>query len=113
MDTVLEWPDGALTIRDLKTGKLKTDNRQLGIYRVALLKIFDVDIDWGEYFYTKKDLSRSGGYVDLSRYTEDYVGSMLRDLDKAITEEVFLPNPGEHCQMCGVREHCREMGNLS
>lgn len=113
IDSVLEWPDGTLTIRDLKTGKLKKDSRQLGIYRTAIQKILGVDIQWGEYFYTKMGLARSGGWIDLTRYTEDYVGDVLGQLDQAINEGIFLPNPGDQCEMCGVRQHCREMGTLS
>lgn len=109
-DAVLEWPDGQLTVRDFKTGKLAKDNRQIGFYKLFLWLAFRVDISRGEYWYSKTDLNRSGGWVDLSRYTYEYAVNQFEGLMAAHKNEVFIPNPGRECDLCTVKEWCREMG---
>lgn len=107
-DKVLRWPDGRLTVRDLKTGKLIDDNRQIGFYKVLLKEVFSLEISYGEYWYTK--LNRSGGWVDLNRYTEEYMRDQFNALWSAHQGSVFIANPGKQCDLCSVRQHCREKG---
>lgn len=112
IDSVQEYPDGQLAATDLKTGNKKgTKNRQLGFYKLALMERFDVNIQWGQFWYTK--LGASGGYVDLGRYTRDYLHDQYTKLDKAIEQQLFLANPGDHCDMCSVKWWCREVGSIT
>ena len=114
VDAILKW-DGDYTIRDIKTGAIGDypDNRQLGLYGYVVNHFYGLDIRYGEYWYTK--FGKSGGWVDLSRYTISYLEDQYGKLDQAITEEIYLPNPGKACQMCDVKSFCREFasGNLS
>lgn len=111
VDSILEWPDGKLTIRDLKTGKKVDDNRQIGFYRVFVADTLGVDISYGEYWYTS--LNRSGGWVDLGRYTRAYADEMFRNLVAAHESDIYIPNPGKACDFCSVKEFCREKGNVA
>ena len=109
VDVVLEWPDGKLSARDWKTGHKKgTKNRQLGFYKLGLNEKYGLDIRFGDFFFTK--LGDSGGYVDLSRYTRDYLHDQFTKLNRIIEEGLYLANPGEHCDLCTVKFWCREMG---
>jgi len=107
IDCVLVWPDGTVTLRDIKTGNREVDSTQLGVYRLALKKNYDIDVNWGEFWYTKDGGNRE---VNLARYTEDYLTDQFVKLDKAITSGIYLANPGKNCEMCDVKEWCREMG---
>ena len=107
IDVLLEWPDGVVTIRDLKTGNREEDFRQLGIYRWAVKESFNIDVDWGEFWYIKDGANRS---VDLRRYSKEYLTNQFEALDTAIVNELFIASPGANCKMCDVRPHCREMG---
>lgn len=108
VDQVLRWPDGRLTVRDLKTGKIAEDNRQIGFYKLFLKMAYGVNIDYGEYWYTK--LNKSGGWVDLKRYTYEYAVDQFEALASAHTYGVFIANPGKQCDLCAVKKDCREMG---
>lgn len=108
VDSILEWPDGNLTVRDLKTGKKVDDNRQIGFYRVFLESLYGIQINHGEYWYTS--LNRSGGWVDLSKYTAEYATSQFQTLIRAHMYDVFLPNPGKNCDFCAVKNKCCEKG---
>lgn len=107
IDVVLKWPDGTLTIRDIKTGRRETDSTQLGVYAYAVNQLWGRDIKHGEFWYTKDGANRE---VNLERYTEDYLHDQFTKLDAAIKSEIYLANPGEQCKMCDVRPWCREMG---
>lgn len=109
VDCILKWGDGRYTIRDLKTGAIgDTDNRQLGLYGYVVNNILGLDVTYGEYWYTK--FGKSGGWVNLSRYTKDYLEDQYGKLDTAIEQEIYLPAPGKACQMCDVKSWCREFG---
>lgn len=108
IDSILEWPDGRVTVRDLKTGNVDEDNRQLGLYRHVAIDQFGLDLRWGEYWYTKRGVS--GGWVDLTRYTKQYLAGAYAALDRGISNRVFLARPGSHCGMCGVKPYCPELG---
>lgn len=110
VDLVKEWPNGLLTIEDMKTGNKVANNRQLGLYALAMNETFGTDIWKAEYWYTKT--GESGGTVDTRRYTREYLTDQYGALDYGIEHRVFLINPGTHCGTCGVRPWCREFGAL-
>ena len=110
IDLLQYWKaDGTVTLSDIKTGSDdREDYRQLGAYRVALKECYDIDITYGRYWYTKLD--RGSEWIDLSRYTPEYLLDQYSQLDRAIESGIFLPNPGKSkCKFCPVKLHCPEM----
>lgn len=112
IDTLLEWPDGQITVRDLKSGSKEgnDDHRQLGLYRYVAATMFDITLRRGEYFYTKPRIFGSGGWVTLDRYTDEKLAKDYQALDVGIQNNIFLANPGKACGFCGVKEYCSEFG---
>jgi putative RecB family exonuclease len=110
IDKVEVWDtnDGPQSIIvDLKTGnKENTTNWQLGTYSLALRELFNTDVRLGQMWYTK--LGTGSGYIDLTRYTRDYLHDQYTKLDFSINNNLFLVNPGKQCQMCSVKPWCRE-----
>lgn len=111
IDMIREWPDGTLEITDVKTGKDRGRDFQIGIYRFIAQKIFDIEIDYGRYIYSK--LERESSPVNLRRYDQDYVTWLFSGLSEGIDRGLFLPNPGEQCKLCTVSPWCPEKGWLS
>lgn len=111
IDMVVEWPNGVVAVRDLKTGTKRPDWAiQLGIYKVALEAEFGIDVAWGD-FYMAKD-NRPLPPVSLKRFTRQYVTDMFHTLDRSIRDGLWLPNPGDQCRVCGVSDYCTAMGAL-
>lgn len=108
-DLIKRWPNGILTVEDLKTGnKSNPKVRQLGVYSNAYNRIYGWNITLGEFWFSKD--GTSSGYIDLRRYTTDYLNDQFTKLDAGIRDKIFLANPGQQCDLCGVRSLCREMG---
>lgn len=97
--------DDPLVIVDLKTGSRTPDSDlQLGFYRVLIWKLFGVWANKGAYW-----MGRSGGltpYVDLTKYTEDYLGEILQQFRRALDGKVFIPSKSSMCGSCGVKAAC-------
>ncbi len=112
VDRVQWWPErGYATIEDLKSGNLEKWNfLQLGTYGYALKEQFNIPIKFGRYWFTKTD--QPSEWVDLSRYNKEYLSKLYNSLDEGVNNGIFLPNPGDHCSLCGVRPYCRELGTL-
>lgn len=114
LDRIQWWPKlNANAMEDLKTGSPDSDDdhRQLGLYRIAAAEVYDIDLVWGRYWYTKLDRP-SDSWVDLSRYTREYFEEEFAKVDAIIANNLFLANPGKSCGICSVRPWCRELGNL-
>lgn len=110
VDQVLLLPDG-YEVRDLKTGNREQGILQLGVYTVAMEKIFGWPIKQASYFYAKDNKVVTVDRTTLDRYSEDYLGELFSSLDRGIQSEVYIPNPGSHCTLCPVKKYCREMGS--
>lgn len=99
---------------DIKSGDKKNNkDLQLGVYKVALEKQFGISPTVGQFFMTKVDGRSAFGYtdfIDLSRYTEEYVTDLFLAAERGIQNEVFLPHPQDFCGICDVQEFCREKG---
>ena len=109
IDQLIEWPNGTVTVRDLKTGtKLPPTARQLGIYKIAAKEVLDLDINWGD-FYMSKNTAPTEPY-DLSRFTPERVGRWFVNLDRSVMEGRFTPNPGDYCRICAVERFCDLLG---
>lgn len=112
IDQAIEWIDtGQVTVRDLKTGTKLPEPRQLGIYKVALNDLFNVGVQWGD-FYMCKNSSVTKPY-NLARYTPERVGRWFEHADAMITQGRFIPSPGDHCRVCAVERFCDLKGRES
>jgi putative RecB family exonuclease len=112
IDAIKEWPDGSLRPDDYKTGSKLPGLLQLGVYKVAAHEVFGMTtITHGSYWMAKK--GEENGPHDLSRYTREYVSTLMHQLDKGIRAEVFLPNVGDACGTCSVSDYCRDQGTIS
>ena len=110
VDQVLMHPDG-YEVRDLKTGNRQASPLQLGVYKVALEKIFGWKIVSGSYYYAKDNKVLTIPKQEMDRYTEEYLTEIFDALERGIENKVFIPNPGSACMLCPVKNYCREMGN--
>lgn len=110
IDLVLEWHDGALTIRDLKTGnKLPNDPLQLSFYGLGWKRLFGDVIEYGDYFICKNNAPTQPYY--LLNYSEEYIGAWLEMFDRSERQGLYIPNGGDHCRVCSVRPYCPLMGD--
>lgn len=112
LDRIQWWPKlGLPALEDLKTGTPddEADARQLGLYALAAQEVYDIDLNQGRYWFTKLD--RPSPWVDLKRYTREYLTQSFKTLDLAIASGIYLPHPGKQCGNCGVKKFCREMGS--
>lgn len=109
IDQILLCEDG-VEVRDLKTGNREQSSMQLAIYTLAVEKIFGWKVKRASYYYAKDGKIVSLSRDQLNRYDETYLTELYSALDRGITNEVYLPNPGTQCTLCPVRKYCREMG---
>lgn len=109
IDQLILHPDG-VEVRDLKTGNRESANIQLGVYALAVEKIFKWPVIRASYYYAKDSKVVTLSRQDLTRYSEEYLGDLFRSLDTGIRSRVFIPNPGSHCVLCPVKDNCRELG---
>lgn len=114
VDQVQWWPtEGIAVLEDTKTGSPDNhefDQRQLGLYKLAIEEIHGIGISFGEYWFTKVD--RGSGRFNLDMYTREYFTEMFHRLDRMIQEQLFVPNPSKSCELCPVKPWCPEKGWL-
>lgn len=109
IDQVLEAPDGALWVRDIKTGtKLPDSALQLGVYAEAVEQTYGIRPRWGDYFMCKNNAPTKP--ADLSCYTAARLGRWFARLDRAVKAGVYIPNPGDACRTCAVSRWCDAVG---
>lgn len=110
---------GVYEVVDLKTGSEQNHKyRQLGLYALAAREMFDIDVVWGRYFYSKLDrVPKSGDkagryspYFDLRHYDRAYWTTEFGMMEQAVQNQIFLPNPGEQCGRCDAAPFCRARG---
>lgn len=110
IDSVIEYDDGKIVLRDLKTGSKQKKTGQLGLYAYALRAQYGVSVDEAEFWYLKR--GTSSGPIDTSPYTETFLTSIYESLDSGIDAGIFIPNPSDLCDWaCPVRQWCREKGS--
>lgn len=112
IDQVILHPNG-YEVRDLKTGNRQTSALQLGVYKVALEKIFGWPVILGSYYYAKDNKVLTIPKQEMDRWTEEYLTELFDELERGIENKVFLPNPGGHCLLCPVKKYCRELGDVT
>jgi len=108
-DALMSTPNGELRMIDFKSGtRIPTNKVQLGLYCAALKRTFDLDVPGGAYFMTRKTEMTED--FDLTRFTPEYFDNIFSMAKIAIDNDVFIPNPGDACNMCDVSEHCYAVG---
>lgn len=102
VDQIVWNPDSkSWVVRDVKTGKSPGDEKQLGMYRVAAKKVFDIDAETGDYWMAKS--GKPTIEYDLSEWTESYATDVFGELDQQINAEEFPPLPeADKCRFCSV-----------
>lgn len=106
VDQVIVYPDGTISVRDLKTGTKKPkDELQLGVYARAIEDLFDVKVTAADYYMAKEGKARAA--LSLARYTPEYLLSIFGNLNTAVENGIYIPNPSEDtCRPCGVQRFC-------
>ncbi|ATW60936.1 Cas4 exonuclease [Mycobacterium phage Archetta] len=95
-----------LRVRDYKTGKAPSDDFQLGVYRVALLLMFGIDVQEGDFWLGKS--GKATFPYDLSDWTVERVTEMFHELEANIQAENFEPAPEpSKCRFCDVSASCQ------
>jgi hypothetical protein len=109
IDSVWTLPTGQLAVCDVKSGKIPDSTGQLGLYRVALKTLFDVDVDWGFFWDAKK--GTHGQPLDLTSWTPEYLGELFDQAIRGHNAGVFLPKPAMNCgTWCGTARYCAAVG---
>lgn len=109
LDSVMVSPDGEMFVNDYKSGtRIPGSKFQLGLYRAALKRTLDLDVDLGMYFMTRK--AEATEPFDLRRFTPEYFDKIFSMAKVAMDNDVFIPNPGDACRMCDVSDHCYAVG---
>jgi hypothetical protein len=108
IDRIFQDPQGNLMIVDLKTGKEPTNALQLATYALAVKQQFGIDIKYGSYWMARE--AKLGTIHDLDFMPRDMVARWIRDVDKAIKAEIFVPNLTSWCNSCGLQKSCYAYG---
>ena len=107
IDRVFEAEDQWFPI-DLKSGRKPPTDEQLGLYAMALLATYGIEINWGFYLYNlKAGEAKLTPPLRLSHWTVEKLASMYFQLDTAVRADLFIPHPGEECFHCPVINSCR------
>lgn len=107
VDAIIDHPKFGLIIRDTKTGANPGSGEQLAVYRAAVKVKTGENVPWGDYLMTKtgkpKPFYRPH---DLTVVSLEDVTARFKTMDEGVKAEVFVPNPGENCARCSVRDSC-------
>lgn len=104
-------------IEDIKTGSPEDeeDTRQLEFYAFAYNYILGLKAEHPDrvtkvrYWFTKVNRGSPWVFVDPKKDMA-YWSKLFGDLDRAIREEIFLPNPGKKCGLCSYYKVCSFKG---
>lgn len=102
---------GEPMVVDLKTGsRTPVSPMQLALYSIQLEAVLKRPVVWGAYFDARKGVLTEP--IDLSTFTEQKLGVVYNNLDKAVEAGIFLPRIDSHCKACGVRSACIFQGGI-
>lgn len=100
-----------LMIRDHKTSQREPDDSsQLGIYRIALQRLFGETADWGDYFMARK--GQASAPTPLGHYTEQFIEREYGFVATAKQLNLYPANPGSSCNSCDVIDACAAKGGV-
>lgn len=123
IDQIVQWKDGTIEPRDLKSGtRTPATAVQLITYAAVIERVLETKVrgvafvklanpsgrteKTRETQYLPVDLSEEPAYIN-----PDYLDQFFRDADRGITSQVFLPNADEGCErICSVSQFCRDKG---
>ena len=105
MDEVLSKSDGAIKVRDYKTGQSRPEERiQLGLYAQACKVTLGIMPTMGELCYLKK-----AGTAVVDFDAGGWVPTVMRWMELAedgLRKDVFVAHPSSFCMSCNVQEGC-------
>lgn len=101
---------GNLVVLDLKSGAEVADDGQLGIYKIALLKKYGVDlpINYGTYWYART--GSTSEFKPLNGWTEERAAWEYGQAAERRERGDFQPRVSRDCSWCGVRDYCVYVG---
>ena len=109
LDRVFVTPAGDLVIVDLKSGSRSPESDlQLGFYAYELANVYGIVVKYGAYW-----MARTGEMSEIhniSRVTPALFGLWMDRFDKAIDNEIFIPNITFRCRSCSHRDYCLAYG---
>lgn len=109
----------ALVITDYKSGTRPPDTMsQLGLYACGVEMTYGIRPAFGSYFMCKgigkegepKKFFQTPEPLDGYQYSVPYYTEQFKMLDTALEAGIFIPNPGDNCQRCGVNYACAAVG---
>jgi hypothetical protein len=110
-DAVFVTADGEHVVVDFKSGtRTPSSLTQLALYAVSLSKTAGLQIDKGAFYMTRK--GELTAPENLSRFNLAWFDRVFTNLGKAIDQDLFIPNVGEQCFMCEVRQSCYAGGGI-
>lgn len=106
--------DGHREIIDLKTGSPRAGYQQIGLYRLAINEIYNWDIEWGRYFYSKLDrvprsgdgLGRYSDYINLDHLGRSYWETQIEGMVQGVRSELKITSVSDQCDRCDVKNWC-------
>jgi putative RecB family exonuclease len=108
---VVDWAavdlgDPEITVRDIKTGNLPDEPKQLAIYARAVEMMYPgVKVNQADFWMGKS--GKATFPYDLSEYTVDQIAEEFETMDEAVKRSDFTPNPTEKgCMFCPVASSC-------
>lgn len=101
--------DGEPRVRDYKTGNKPGDDFQLGVYALAIKKLYGVEVRTGDYFMAGKRGKKpvTTDPYDLTEWTEEAITERFHEVEVGIQGEMFEPDPEpDKCGFCDVNYSC-------
>lgn len=108
------FDDDRREIVDLKTGSPRAGYQQLGLYRTAINELYNWDIIWARFWYSKLDsvprsgdgLGRYSDYVDLTHLGREYWETQFGAMITSVRAGVRTTSVSDSCERCDVRAWC-------
>lgn len=108
LDAVLQRGQD-IAVVDYKSGtRVPLSTTQLGLYAQALQRTIGLKVTEGAYYMTRK--AELTDRFPLHRYTGEWFDLQFSRLRKAMEADIFIPQPGEACFMCDVKDACYAVG---
>jgi len=105
IDRIFQIPEtGQLVAIDTKTWSKRRVTAQLPTYLVALRQA-GFNVGHAAYYESRRGTTTE--LKDYRHWDENRLAAMHVQSAHMISEGWFLPAPGEACQMCDVKRHCR------
>lgn len=110
IDRVFRDPDGLdRHVLDIKSGsKRPTNPIQLGMYKIGYeLKHPGLKVVSGAWWMAKdgKEFVQKIDHITL-----EMLDDWARAYYRGVENDVFIPNPGDACFFCAVKDHCKAYG---